>query len=192
MDSHKEAHDGYVLPRVLAEAGEAEWPDESEGCDLLIELTHSDKIVIMQRNFGVALDEVEECPLVMPLSGTQAMDKAVKAMASLLSEVSRMVIVADEEMLEHWVGLFQQLAVRTNADVTLVSNILAINKDLVVSAVRNLKPDASVLVYKAGQRSTVTGADLIKKVDSSEAGYMLYALLAVPDPGYLLWPAILY
>jgi len=59
MDTHQAAHDDYVDPRCQAMEGLREWPDKAGGFDLFVELTASDRIVILQRPFGTDLSEVD-------------------------------------------------------------------------------------------------------------------------------------
>ena len=58
------AHDSYVKPRMLAleeEVEDEKWPGGAWSLDLLVELTSEPpRIVIMERPFGTALDEVDE------------------------------------------------------------------------------------------------------------------------------------
>ena len=63
------------------------------------------------------------------------------------------------------------MAFKTNMMLgTLVSSILAINKDLVVSLARELAADAAVLAFKKGKCVEVTGAEMSHALDSRRTG----------------------
>jgi len=55
--------------------------------------------------------------------------------------------------------------------------VLAISKNLVMSALHGLTPDTSVLAFKDGKCVKITRTEMSTEVDAGSPGYMLYALL---------------
>ena len=180
------AHDSYIEPRLLAFNNEGDWPDAGDWpLDLFVELTDPARIVIMQRPFGEDLSSVEEDTLMsMSTSEACGMDDIVAKMPGLLCEVSRIVIVTSQDQLEHWVKVFEKMAITENsANRATVTNVLALNKDRIVSAVSEFSPEAPVQALVDGQCVEVSGADLACAIEANTPGYMLYALLL---PGHQL------
>lgn len=141
--------------------------------------------LIVVRPFGEDLSSVDEDTLMsMSTSETCSMDDIVARMPGLLTEVSRIVVVTSKDKLQHWTDIFSQMAIGENrATRSAVKNILALNKDRIVSAVSGFSAEAPVRALVDGQCVEITGADLGSAIEANTPGYMLYALLL---PGHQL------
>lgn len=185
-DATQAVHDSYVEPRCQALAGECEWPDDGEWpLDLFIELTDPTRIVVVQRPFGTELGDADEDSLMsMSITEDRNIDSIISSMSMLLLEVSRIVIVATEDQLSHWVHAFHKLAQETNLDKgSIVRSVVAISKDLVASALREYNPEAPVHAFVEGECVEMIATEMSNAVDEGKPGYMLYAMLL---PGYQL------
>jgi len=186
-DTNHATHNSYVGIRRRAMAGECEWPDDGDWpLDLFVELTDPSRISIMQRPFGEDLGSVEEDSL-MSMSTSEArpcLEDIAAAMAPLLCEVQRIVLVATRDQMEHWVKVFQEMAAEENmAKRATVVSIVAFSRDCVLAAVAGFSSEAITFAFDDGECVEVSGAEMSSAIEAGRPGYMMYALLL---PGYRL------
>jgi len=98
-------------------------------------------------------------------------------MQSLLTEVSRVVLLGKQPELQKWADTFADIARASNingAPEDAVMSVLAVDID---AAVKALDPDDRVKVFADSECVEKSGADVKAGYEAGKGGYALFALL---------------